>query len=141
MVKNNQGKIFQIGILGGIILFILNSLEGWMSSGLYVASDPALWKSMDGNWWLYNLVFNLIVGLLLALVYAIFYQGLPDKGAGRGLQFGFWVWLIGVVPGLLMTLLAMAVPEELVVVWLVTGLLNYLAVGLIIGLMYQPKEL
>lgn len=141
MVKNNQGKIFQIGILAGIILFILNSLEGWLSSGLYAASDPALWKNITGNWWLYNLAFNLIVGLLLALVYGIFYQGLPDKGAGRGLQFGFWVWIIGTVPGLLMTLLSMAVPEELVVVWLVTGLLNYLAIGLIIGLMYKPKEL
>ncbi|MCX6785475.1 MAG: hypothetical protein NTZ18_01320 [Candidatus Komeilibacteria bacterium] len=140
MVKNNQGKIFQIGILSGIILFILNSLEGWLSSGLYAASDPALWKTMAGNWWVYNLVFNLIVGLLLALVFAIFYRGLPDQGVGRGLQFGFWIWLVGMVPGLLMTILTMAVPEELVVLWLVTGLFNYLAVGIMIGLMYQPKE-
>jgi len=141
MVKNNQGKIFQIGVLVGVVLFLFNSLEGWLFGGLYAASDPALWKEISGNWWLYNLVFNLIVGLILTLVYGIFYTGLPDKGLGRGLQFGFWVWLIGVVPGLLMTLLSMAVPEELVVVWLVSGLFNYLISGLLIGSMYQPKEM
>lgn len=141
MVKNNQGKIFQIGILVGVILFVFNSLEGWLSGGLYIASDPNLWKDMSGNWWVYNLVFNLIVGLLLALVYGIFCASLPEKGALRGLQYGFWIWLIGVVPGLLLTLLTLAVPEELVVIWLISGLFNYLIVGLLIGSMYQPKEI
>ena len=141
MVKNNQGKIFQIGILVGIILFVLGSVEGWLSGGLYTASDPALWKSMSGNWWIYMLVYNLIIGLLFALVYAIFYPSIPDKGAARGLQYGFWVWLIGTVPGLLMTLLMMAVPAELVVLWLVTGLFNYLIIGLLAGAMYKPREI
>ncbi len=140
MIKNNQGKIFQIGILTGIILFILSSLEGWLGSGLYAASEPLLWKDMSGNWWLYNLVFNIIVGLLLTLVYGIFYNSLPDQGTVRGLQYGFWIWLVGTVPGLLMTLLSMAAPEELVVSWLVGGLFNYLLVGMVMGAMYQPKE-
>ncbi|MFA6304950.1 MAG: hypothetical protein WCV73_00480 [Patescibacteria group bacterium] len=140
MNKNNQGKIFQIGILVGVLLFVLSSLEGWLSGSLYAASDPALWKDMAGNWWLYNLVFNLIVGLILTLVFGVFYAGLPDTGAVRGLQYGFWIWIVGVVPGLLLTLLTMAVPEELVVSWLIGGLFNYLLAGLIIGSMYQPKE-
>ena len=139
MVKKNQGKIFQIGILIGVVLFILYSIESWLSGGLYASSDPNLWNDMSGNWWIYSLVFNLIVGLLLMLVYAVFYRGLPDKGAVRGLQYGFWIWLVGMVPGLLITLLMLAVPTELVVVWLVSGLFNYLIVGLIMGAMYKPK--
>ena len=86
------------------------------------------------------LVYNLIIGLLFVLVYGIFYNSIPDKGAARGLQYGFWIWLIGTVPGLLMTLLMMAVPDELVVLWLITGLFNYLIVGLLTGGMYKPKE-
>ena len=140
MVKNNQGRIFQIGILVGVILFVLGSVEGWLSGGLYTASDPALWKTMAGNWWIYMLVYNLIIGLLFVLVYGIFYNSIPDKGAARGLQYGFWIWLIGTVPGLLMTLLMMAVPDELVVLWLITGLFNYLIVGLLTGGLYKPKE-
>ncbi len=139
-MKNNQGKIFQIGMLTGVILFVLSGLQGWLGSGLYASSDPALWKDMTGNWWVYNLVFNLVVGLILTLVYSIFYKALPDSGAIRGLQYGFWIWIIGIVPGLMMTLLTMAVPEELVVVWLISGLFNYLLAGLVIGAMYQPKE-
>lgn len=139
-MKNNQGKIFQIGMLTGVITLVLSGLEGWLASGLYASSDPALWKDMSGNWWVYNLVFNLLVGLILTLVYSVFYKALPDSGAIRGLQYGFWIWIIGVVPGLLMTLLSIAVPEELVVVWLISGLFNYLISGLVIGAMYQPQE-
>src|SRR3989344_5706028 len=140
MVKNNQGRIFQIGILVWVILFVLGSVEGWLSGGLYTASDPALWKTMAGNWWIYMLVYNLIIGLLFVLVYGIFYNSIPDKGAARGLQYGFWIWLIGTVPGLLMTLLMMAVPDELVVLWLITGLFNYFIVGFFTRGMYKPKE-
>ena len=140
MVKNNQGKIFQIGILTGVVIFVLGSIEGWMTGGLYAASNPLLWQEMTGNWWMSMLVYNLIVGLLLTLVYGIFFTSLPDKGASRGLQFGFWIWLVGTVPGLLMIMLTLAVPVELVVVWLVSGLINYLVAGLIIGVMFKPKE-
>ena len=140
MVQQNQGKIFQIGILVGIILFVLSSVENYLTGGIYTSSDPALWRVMAGDWWVYMLVFNLIVGLLFVLVYGIFYSSIPDKNAARGLQYGFWIWLIGMVPGLLLTMLMMAVPEELVVVWLVTGLFNYLLAGLLTGSMYRPKE-
>lgn len=141
MIKNNQGKIFQTGVILGVILFVLGAFEGWLSGSLYTASDPALWKEMSGNWWLWTLVSDLIMGLIFTLVYGIFYQAIPDQGAGKGIQYGFWIWIAGTVPGLIMTFLTMAVPSELVVLWLVTGLLNYLVLGVILGLMYQPKEI
>lgn len=139
MIKNNQGKIFQVGILLGIILFVLGSIEGWLSGGLYAASDPALWTSMTGNWWLQALVSDLVIGLIFTLVYGIFYSSVPDKGIGKGIQYAFWIWLVGTVPGLVMTFLTMAVPGELIVTWLVTGLLNYIVLGILLGVMYQPK--
>ncbi len=140
MVKKNQGKIFQMGILLGVILFVLGSIEGWLSGGLYLASDPGLWKEMTGNWWLSSLIADLVIGLIFTLVYGIFYSSIPDKGVGKGIQYGFWIWLVGTVPGLIMTFLTMAVPGELVVTWLITGLLNFLVMGILLGLMYQPKE-
>lgn len=140
MVKQNQGKIFQTGILVGILLFILNSIEGFLSAGLYINSDPSLWQEMSGNWWLKMLVFDLIVGLILALVYGIIHKGIPDKGIGKGVQFGFWIWLVGTVPGLIMTLLTMAVPAELVVVWLISGLINLIIAGLVLGSMLKFEE-
>ncbi len=139
MVKNNQGKIFQIGILVGVVLFILQAFEGWLSGGLYASSDPSLWKVMTGNWWLTSLIADLVIGLVLTLVYTIFYKSVPDKGVGKGIQYGFWIWLVGSVPGLIMTFVTMAVPEELVVLWLVTGLINYLVIGIILGSMFTPK--
>jgi len=141
MVQNNQGKIFQIGILLGVILFVLSSIEGWLAGSLYTVSDPNLWRPTTGHWWVYLLVFNLIVGLLFTLIYGLFYSAIPDRGAARGLQFGFWIWLIGSVPGLLMTWLMMAVPEELIIVWLISGLVNYLIIGVLMGTMYKPKEI
>lgn len=141
MIKQNQGRIFQAGILVGIVFLVLNSIEGWLSGGLYVSSDPALWQEMTGNWWLNMLVFNLVVGLILALVYTIVQNGIPDKGIGKGIQYGFWVWLAGTVPGLFFTMLTMAVPTELVVVWLISNLINLLVGGIIIStLLKSPVE-
>lgn len=141
MIKQNQGKIFQAGILVGIVLLILNSIESFMAGNLYSNSEPALWQEMSGNWWLNMLIFNLIVGLILALVYSVLHKGVPDKGAGKGLQYGFWVWLVGNVPGLFFTMLTMAVPTELVVVWLISNLINLLIAGLIIGALVRfPEE-
>ncbi|MBU1131386.1 hypothetical protein KJ840_04595 [Patescibacteria group bacterium] len=140
MVKQNQGRIFQAGILIGIILLVLNSIEGWLFSGLYANSDPALWQKMSGNWWLQILIFNLVVGLILALVYSVMYKGIPDKGLGKGIQYGFWIWLVGTVPGLLITMLTMTVPAELVVVWIITGLINLLIAGMILSSLIKIKE-
>lgn len=140
MVKNNQAKIFQMGIILGVVLFVLGAIEGWLSGGLYSASDPALWADMTGNWWFTALISDIIIGLVLGLVYTLFYNSIPDQGIGKGIQYGFWVWLVGTVPGLIMTFLTLAVPAELIVTWFITGLLNYIVVGLILGVMYQPKE-
>lgn len=140
MVKHNQGRIFQAGILVGIILLVLNSVEGWLSGGLYATSDPTLWQKMTGNWWLHMLFFNLVVGLILALVYSVIYRGIPDKGIGKGLQFGFWIWLVGTVPGLLLTMLTLTVPTELIVVWLISGLINLLIAGMVLGALVKLKE-
>jgi len=141
MFKNNQAKIFQAGVLSGIMLFVLAAIEDWLSSGLYTIADPAIWSAiMYQNWWIYSFCYHVVVGLILVLVYSIFYNSLPDVGAVRGLQFGFWIWVVGTVPGLLMTLMSLAIPEELVIVWLVTGLFNYLLAGLLIGALYQPQQ-
>ena len=139
MVKNNQGKIFQIGVLVGIAFFILHSIEGYLFGGLYTASDPSLWKDMTGNWWMTSLIADIIVGLVFTLVYTIFYKSVPDSGVGKGIQYGFWIWLVGAVPGLIMTFVTMAVPEELVVLWLISSLINNMILGIILGLMFKPK--
>ena len=141
MFKNNQAKVFQAGILSGIMLFVLVAIEDWLASGLYTMADPAIWNAlMYHNWWVYSFCYHIIVGLILALVYSVFYNSLPDSGSIRGLQFGFWIWIVGTVPGLLMTLMYLAVPEELAIVWLVAGLFNYLLAGLLIGALYQLEQ-
>lgn len=140
MLQNNQVKIFQTGILSGIMLFVLVAIEDWLASSLYTMADPAIWNnSMAHNWWVYSFFYHIIVGLILVLAFSLFYKSLPDVGAVRGLQFGFWIWVVGTVPGLLMTFMSLAVPEALVVVWLVAGLFNYLLAGLLIGSLYKPQ--
>lgn len=141
MLKNIQAKILQAGLLAGIAIFILAVIEDLLSAGLYTSADPVIWKvGMAQNWWMYSFFYNIVVGLLLALAYSVFYGSLPGKGAVRGLQCGFWVWLVGTVPGLLMSLMSLNIPEELVIVWLVAGLFNYLIAGIIIGAMYRPQN-
>jgi len=141
MFQNNQTKIFQAGILSGIMLFVLVAVEDWLSSSLYTLADPAVWNTvMIHNWWIYSFFYHIMVGLILVLAFSLFYNGLSGVGAAKGLQFGFWIWVVGTVPGLLMTLMTLAVPESLVIVWLVAGLFNYLLAGLLIGALYAPQQ-
>lgn len=140
MSKNGQGKIFITGVVVGLVLLVLNAIEGWLSNGMYLTSEPLLWRNMSGNWWLYMLMYNLIIGLILSQVFSVIHRSFSDKGAGKGIQYGFCVWLVGNVPGILMTMLTMNVPFELSVVWLISGLINLLIAGVIIGSMIKPLE-
>lgn len=141
MNKNHQAKIFKTGIFVGLSLFVLTAVEDWLAGGLYASANPAIWKdAITQNWWIYSVIFHVIVGLVLTLVYSIFYNSLPNNKCERGLHYGFWIWLVGTVPGLIITLMYMAVPEELVIVWMVSGLFNYLIAGLLIGLIYNPEK-
>jgi len=134
-IRNNKNiiKIILLAVLTAVIMFIVGSIMGMVTSPLYTG---AIWKDMTGSWLIMMVFYDLFVGFLFVLIYSIILKGLPGKGLSRGLFYGFLFALIGVVPGLIMTYLSMAVPAILIFWWAVSGFVQYIASGMVVGALY-----
>ena len=129
-------KWVKVGIAAGVVGVVVSVILQMLTSGItgpLFQSSAAVWKSwMAPEMYLIYIV-PIWVGLIMALVYTNF-----DKKSHmykNGWAFGFKVWLLAGLPGMLMTYSSFAVPDTLVWLWLVTGLIQYLIMGWIIAKM------
>jgi len=124
------GKITLAGIVVAIVQYLISNILTVVSgvSSLY-AETVSLWKPMTG-WWNYDIfVLNLIAGLLLVLVYTVVSPGLSYTGWKKGAWFGYLAWIAVGFSGMGMTYLTMNVPDGIVAVWALTGLIGYTLAG------------
>ena len=124
------------GVVGIAVSVVLSMLASGMTMPLFQQS-AALWKSWTApEMWLVYIV-PLWVGLLMALFYCNF-----DKKSHmyrNGLMFGLKTWLLVSVTGMAMTYSSMAVPGALVALWLATGLVQYVIMGVVVAKMARMK--
>lgn len=131
------------GLLAGIAMVVADMAVWGVTQGylmpLYQAS-AALWKPMEPlsawlAWYLSHLVAD---GILFGLVYSVLYDGIPGKNnLNRGLNYGVILWLVGIVPGMAITYLMMAVPTPIIASWLFGGLIDMLVMGAVLAIVYE----
>lgn len=131
------------GLLAGIAMVISDMAVWGVTQGylmpLYQAS-AALWKPMEPlSTWLAWYLFLLVAdGILFGIVYSVLYNGIPGKNnLNRGLNYGVILWLVGVVPGMAVTYLMMAVPTPIIASWLFGGLIDMLVMGAVLAYVYE----
>ena len=82
---------------------------------------------------------ELTLAALLTLVYAKGYE--PNKdAAGQGFRFGFLMGLLLYVPAVLMKHFVYPYPAPLLLNWLLGGLIEITAAGVVIGALYKPGK-
>jgi hypothetical protein len=74
-----------------------------------------------------------VEGILYATVFGILFNSLPGKGWRKGLNYGLILWVIGTVPGMLLTYFTMAVPDSIVASWTFGGLISLAIAGSVIA--------
>jgi len=133
-------KTLKIGIVTGVVGIAVSVVLSMLASGMTMPlfqQSAALWKSWTApEMWLVYIV-PLWVGLLMALFYSNF-----DKKSHmyrNGLMFGLKTWLLVSVTGMAMTYSSMAVPGALVGLWLATGLVQYVIMGVVVAKMARMK--
>lgn len=89
-----------------------------------------LWKPMDSNWIVTILAYDIFVGLIVSFFYTIIRKSLSGPLMRRGINYGFFVWLVGPAAYILFIYLMMQVPNSVIILWLLTTFLQYLAVGI-----------
>lgn len=129
---------FVSGVLAGIVMIIIGAIFGGLTGPLY-AETPQLWKPMEPliNWLVGMWIINIIIGIIFGLVYGKIQQGIPGGGTKKGLYYGLILWLVGTIPGMMITLHTMAVPTILVAAWTIQNLVAIPLAGVTIVKTYE----
>ena len=135
-------KIIVAGILVTVFNAILGGLTcGYMFSWIYRVPPVCAWKPMTGPPGMSFYIGSLLVSILLAAVYAVINKGIPGKSlVAKGLNYGFYVWAVGLLPGMFFTNAFMQVSCAIVIYMTVMGLLRLAVNGLIISLVLRTSE-
>lgn len=135
-------------ILGSsVVLWIVGSAFGWLTCGwlfnwVYTL-PPNIWKDMTmlmtpGNM-VGSIVFGFIISVIFVSVFAYLYKGIPGKGVKKGMTYGFLVWLVGTVSGIITMPFYMTINSIVVVYWVLQALVLNLINGAIVGALYKEK--
>lgn len=130
--KKDPARILGVAILWVIIAQVIRSLEALATMDYYLNPEYfSVWSKlmMPGPGpppmeFLYtSMGFNFIVGLILALAYTWVSGSLHAKGyIGKGLLFGWLLFLVSTIPSSLALILLINLPIGLVITWGISGL-------------------
>ena len=124
------------GAVSAVVMMLIALAFGAASNSIYL-SQPELWKPMGVLWFEGMLLLYLLSGLVYALVYSILGKNLKGGSLDKGMLYGSLLWFVGPLPGVLLTHMTMTVDTALIVLWLLQGLLNVLASGIIVAFVFD----
>lgn len=116
---------------------------GWLFTWVYDI-PPNIWKKPEEMITVGNIIgvnlSNLVQAFLFAIVFAIIYKGVPGKGVGKGIIYGFFVWLLSGFSGVVSMPFYMIVAVPVVVYWIVQVLVLDIINGAIVGWIIQDQK-
>lgn len=77
---------------------------------------------------------------IFVLEYAILYRAIPKEGIRKGIIFGIFVWIIGVVIPLSRVYLTANITVPVFIYWMGLDLVSYLLMGAVTGAIYKTSE-
>jgi hypothetical protein len=129
-------------LITSIAITIFDIIVGMACCGgiflwVYKIEPVNLWRPMDNGPGMFFLIGTLILNLILVFFYGLFKKGIPGKSlVAKGLLFGLFVFLIGMLPGMLATYTFMTVATTVVLYWTILGLVQQPIKGVLIALIY-----
>lgn len=105
----------------------------------YYLARGQLWRSPSDRHFTWAPVVYLFLGFSLAYIYKRVRTVVGGEGWGRGLRFGFWVWVITSVPTQGLRFVLMPIPIPLAVGECIGELIAFLASGLLFAWLLEPR--
>jgi hypothetical protein len=117
-----------------VLEFVVN---GVLLAGIYMQT-ASVWRpeaEMVSLSWLFWLAY-LVFAPVFTLIYS---QGFESnkQGIGQGLRFGIYVGLLTAIPMNLIWYVVLPIPASLAVYWAIAGMVEMLAMGITVGLIYK----
>jgi len=92
--------------------------------------EPTQWLIQTG-------IIDLIVGILFGLLYGLLVNALPGTILKKGIGYGFIIWIISELPGLLIASMTGMLEILLIALWGIAGLISSLVMGIGIVFIYD----
>ena len=124
------------GIVGGIV-FTLASLTFAMipwTSEWYMKAFPQMTTAFAMVMWALS---YFAIGLFMGIVYSVVSKAVPGEGAKKGMNYGFMVWLLGLMWPIMMVGFA---PVNVWLTSMITALITYTLTGLTIAGIYKKLK-
>lgn len=137
MNHSSQLRLIQISLVLGIILYLSNIILGINFSPLTTNLSAQDFINIPPFW---KLCSYLVSALIFVFGYSLFYNAIPGRGIQKGVQYGFWIWVIGWLPAMLMVIANLSIRVDVILLWLVTSLITSFVFGLLTGWMYRPAK-
>ncbi len=122
-----------------VVIFVLEAItNGVILDGLY-QQTASVWRpqaEMQRLMWLWWVV-QLITALVFTWIYAKGYE-VRKSGVGQGLRYGLAMGIIFAAPSL-GWYAVLPIPGVIACGWFVAGLVDGLAAGVAVGLIYRPE--
>ncbi|MBU0648764.1 hypothetical protein KJ969_01480 [Patescibacteria group bacterium] len=134
-------------ILSAVIILVVGTAFSWLTCGwlfnwVYTI-PPLIWHTpetmMSASSFALGILFGIVHALMFVLVYAVLYKGIPCLGAKKGLVYGFLMWLVGALAGMISMPVYMTIAWTVIIYWIAQALALNLINGAIVGAIYKPK--
>jgi hypothetical protein len=128
--------------LAAVAATIVDAVYGFLVYGMLLAPEfaryPGVYRSNETGQAFLPLMFGglLIAILAVAVIYAKGYEG--GSGAAEGVRFGFLLGVFVVFAFAAVNYAVLNVGRKIAVMTAAAGFVEWLAIGLVIGLVYRP---
>lgn len=139
------GKIVKSGLAAGIVMLVISVALMPVWSTLIPGQQAEyenehIFRPWSDPLMSYVFVHPFVLGLLMAYAYTYFGRGWKKKSLlCKGTFYGLLVWLVGGLPGMLMTISSFQLSNAMVLSWTVQGLIATLAGGFVIVKLWEKK--
>ncbi|HKQ31413.1 MAG TPA: hypothetical protein VJS66_09025 [Burkholderiales bacterium] len=130
-------------LLASVVALVFISVFGYVVHEVLLADlykqTASAWRpeaDMDRMMWMMSLG-GAIFALAFTWIYAKGYEA-SKAGLGQGLRFGVYIWVLTSVAFNLSWYVILPIPAVLPVYWTISGLIESLGMGAIVGLLYKP---
>jgi len=134
-------------LISGVIIWLVGAVFGWLTCGWLFnwvyQIPPNIWRPPEVMFQTGNLILSNLFGLITAIIFVAVYEfimnGLPGDGVKRGVIYGFIVWLVGALAGMVTMPFYMTIATTVVIYWIINALVINLIKGAIVGAIYRVK--
>jgi len=95
---------------------------------------------LSAGWWAYLVIGNTALAVAVAVGYALVYHGLPGRGIVKGLWFGLFVYVVGVLPALFTVHVLTVMNGWAVLYFTIQSFFEHQAYGAIVAKIYGTPE-